>query len=437
MKKLLLMFIVLVMTLNTAQAKSDKNIIQSVIKNSGADKTSVAVSVKDLRTGNTTAAFNDKILMNPASLQKALTLPSAVNKLGENYVFKTSLYKRGENEYVIKLSGDPSFTSKDLKKLVSQVNEETKTIYIDDSVLDSNVWGEGWQWDDDMNVYMPRFGAYNINKNIVKITLIPSSDGQAAIIANSQKYPFLFTNNVKTSDTTKIDVKRDTALSANGIIFSGTISKPAVFKIPVNNIKRNFEFELTKILEEKNVYIKNPYMQTTVKSTDKLISSVEHSLSGTIDDILKNSSNMTAETVFKLSGGGSAEGGVKVFEEFCKNNNLDPSQIRITDGSGVSKNNLVSADFVTEYLYKNKDNPVLNHLPAAGEGTLAMRMLPLKDKLKAKTGTLSNVSSLAGYLTTKNGNQYCFCILQNDVKMSESDKKMLEDYIVKELYLRG
>jgi D-alanyl-D-alanine carboxypeptidase/D-alanyl-D-alanine-endopeptidase (penicillin-binding protein 4) len=147
--------------------------------------------------------------------------------------------------------------------------------------------------------------------------------------------------------------------------------------------------------------------------------------------------------MFKLAGGkylgletGTDTAGIKMFNDYCVRNNLDNSRIRITDGSGVSKNNLVSADFVTNFLGVNKDNKIMDSLPKPGEGTLIHRMLPIKDNLRAKTGTLSDVSAIAGYLTSKSGKKYTFCIMTNDMKLSESDKKMLEDFIIREAYLR-
>ena len=71
-----------------------------------------------------------------------------------------------------------------------------------------------------------------------------------------------------------------------------------------------------------------------------------------------------------------------------------------------------------------------------GEGTLTQRLIPVQDNLKAKTGTLSGISSIAGYLTTRKGNKYTFCIIQNDIKLTPADKKMLEDGIIKEMYLK-
>ena len=125
-----------------------------------------------------------------------------------------------------------------------------------------------------------------------------------------------------------------------------------------------------------------------------------------------------------------------MFNDYCKRNNLDNSRIRITDASGVSKNNLVSADFITEFLKINKENEVMRYLPKPGEGTMLHRLLPIQNNLKAKTGTLSNVSSIAGYLTSKSGKNLAFCIMINDMKLSSSDKKMLEDFIIREAYLR-
>ena len=58
----------------------------------------------------------------------------------------------------------------------------------------------------------------------------------------------------------------------------------------------------------------------------------------------------------------------------------------------------------------------------------------LKDKIHAKTGTLSNISGITGYIDTENGNTYAFAIYVNDGKSSESDKKFLEDIILREIY---
>lgn len=442
MKKLLLSLLSVIFLTVSVQAKTVKSEFADIIKDSGINKDSIAISIRDAQNGNVVFSLNDKIMMNPASVQKILTIPAAAQTLGEDYKFSTTLYSRGGDSYLLKLSGDPYLTYSDLKHLTKAVKASTKNIYIDDSILDSKVWGEGWQWDDDMNRLMPRFGSYNLDNNLIKLSIIPSESGQYAQVLNPSKYPLVFMNNVTTSNNTKLDIKRETMIAENVIRLKGTVARQTTVYIPSNNIKRYFEIQLTRALGENEVYLKNPFVVKKYNSTDVLVDSIERDLTFAIKDIFHSSNNMSAETVFKLAGGkysggvGTDTGAIKMFNDFCSKNNLDSSVIRITDGSGVSKNNLVTADFVSNYLYRFKELSAMKYLPKPGDGTLIQRMLPLKNNLRAKTGTLADISSLAGYLKTKKGNEYTFCILQNDVKLSSSDKKMLEDYIIREAYLR-
>ena len=442
MKKLILSFIVMTLCALSLQAKSVKSGVSGIINDYGIKKNSVSVSIRDSQNGKVVYALNDGMMMNPASVQKALTMAAAAETLGKDYKFSTELYKKGEDSYIIKLSGDPYLRSSDLKKLTKPVKIGTQNIYLDDSILDKKFWGEGWQWDDDMNTLMPRFGAYNLDKNLIKLVIVPSDNGQVAKIINPSKYPLVFIDNVKTSNKTALSVNREPSISSNTLTLNGTIAEQKVVYIPSNDIKRYFEVQLTRALGENKIYLKNPFVVQKLNNPQEPVNKIEHELTSALKDILKNSNNMAAETVFKLAGGkykgetGSDTAGIEMFNDFCKKQNLDNSSIRITDGSGVSKNNLVTANFVSEFLYKNKDNYAMEFLAKPGEGTLVQRMLPLRENLKAKTGTLSNISAIAGYITAKSGHKYTFCIMQNDIKLSEQEQKMLEDTVIREIYLK-
>lgn len=74
-------------------------------------------------------------------------------------------------------------------------------------------------------------------------------------------------------------------------------------------------------------------------------------------------------------------------------------------------------------------------MATSGEGTLTDRMLYFKDNLRAKTGTLSDISAIAGYITSRNGTLYAFDIMINDAKSRPIDKKVLEEYIIRTIYL--
>ena len=91
--------------------------------------------------------------------------------------------------------------------------------------------------------------------------------------------------------------------------------------------------------------------------------------------------------------------------------------------------------FLKAKYYEDNIADFKNAMVSPGEGTLERRMLYFKDNLKVKTGTLSGVSALAGYITTRRGNVLAFDIMVNDFKASFYDKKNLEEQILRQIYM--
>ena len=442
MKKLFLVILCFFITGISAYSKNMQHGIGSIISYSGIPVNSVSISVKDLKTGQVIYKLNDKILMHPASVQKLLTIVPIMDVLGEDYKLKTELYSRGKDGYLIKLGADPYLTSSDIGTLVDKINiEAVSKIYIDDSIIEPKDWGEGWQWDDDLNVLMPHFNSYNLDGNVTKYTLAPTEAGKPVQIINTSKSPFVILNNVITGNKNAVSVSRDNAAAPNILKMDGTVQTKLVQVIPNNNLKWYFNYKLRNILEEHKIYLKEAYAISKKSGADKKISEVTHGVDLAVDDILKNSSNMTAETLSKLAAAklynkqGSDIDGVKLFYDYCDRMGINRSEVRVVDASGVSKNNLMNADFITEFLIKSQEKPVLTKMCVPGTGTLASRMVHLKNNLRAKTGTLSDTSGIAGFLTAKSGREYAFSIMISTPSSSSSDKKMLENYIIRELYL--
>ena len=441
MKKILYILLLFCFLCISADAKLLKKSYLSIINDSNIPQASVAISIKNVDTGKKEYSINDKILMHPASLQKMLTIVPIANVLGDDYEFSTEIYSRGSDKYIIKLGADPYLTHSELRTLVNKIESGTvKKIYIDDSIIEDKDWGEGWQWDDDLNIYMPKFNSYNLDGNLLSFTILPTQKGKQAGIINISKYPIGFLNNVITGDSNNITISRNNAVAANIIKLDGTVNTAEKIQIPNNNLKRYFEIKLTQELENNKIYLKETYSGSKILPTDKKLEDISHPINIAIIDILQNSNNMAIETLAKLAGGkyynkqGTDTDSVKLFNDYCEKNGLDISRIKIVDASGVSKNNLTDADFVTEFLIKHKDNKTLGYLTQPGFGTLSDRMIPLKNNLKAKTGTLSDISSIAGYLTAKSGKKYAFCIMINDPSSNSLSKKNLEDYLIREMY---
>lgn len=443
MKKFINLLFAIMLTVSTANAAS----INKAVAESGINKGAVSVSVKDIKTGKTLYELNSDKPVPPASTLKIVTLASALNELGKDYEFSTELYKNSNNELILKLGADPFLNAKDLKTLLRAAREqniiEPETFYIDDTIIDKTEWGEGWQWDDDLNPLMPKFSAYNIDNNLLKITVEPTFKGAPAEIKLDVFYPTTFVNLVTTGGTNNVKISRNNNIAPDVLNIEGTVSKREQIEIPINHLKRYFVLRLEDAIKsEKIEYYGNFTNKKLSAQNISSISKITNPIEKAVNAIMLDSNNMAAETVFKIAGGhyaktsGSAEAAIKMLMDYCGKLGVNTQNIRIVDGSGVSKNNLVTTDFMTSFLisqYQN-DAEYKEIFASAGEGTLKNRMLYFGDNLKAKTGTLSDVSAIAGYLKTAKGNLVAFDIIINDPNSKTPDKKMLEEYILRAIH---
>lgn len=440
MKKLILTTLLLLI----AAQQSFANAIDKTIAKSDINRGAIAVSVKELSSGKTVYNLNETKPSVPASTLKMVTLPAALDVLGKDYEFSTKLYKNTNNELFIKLGADPFLTSSDLNKLFKTAKSkniiEPKVIYIDDYIFDSTEWGEGWQWDDDLNYLMPKFSSYNIDKNLLNVVIAPTTKGAPANIYTTKFYPTTFMNLVITGDSNEIKLSRNNNISPDILTVEGTIQKQITKQIPINHLKRYFVLRTEEAIKNAKIEYYGNFPQKKTPSTNTyLVDEINHPMSDAVNAILKNSNNMVAETVFKAAGAkfvsntGSFENSQKMLKAYFDKIGVKYDDIRIVDGSGVSKNNMMTADFMTEFLLKMPED-YKKLLPTSGEGTLASRMLYFKDNLYAKTGTHCTESALAGYITSRSGKTYVFDIMINDPKSKSSEKKSLEEYILRDIY---
>lgn len=110
----------------------------------------------------------------------------------------------------------------------------------------------------------------------------------------------------------------------------------------------------------------------------------------------------------------------------------------IVDGCGISRNDLLTADWATAALnkiYKQKDSDnFINFMAKPMEGTLSDRLLNISLKVRAKTGTASGISSIAGYIETKSKKKYSYAIFIQNHNIPTVDVKKFEDSLINEIY---
>ncbi len=292
---------------------------------------------------------------------------------------------------------------------------------------------------------MPKFGSYNLDSNILKITVKPTTINSPADIYTEVFYPIGFVNLVKTGMENNIKISHNETISHNLLEVNGTVKQLSYIRVPVSNIKLYFKLRLEEAINDAKVFYYGKFYQKKLPTEEiYLVDKIERPLSKAAVSILQSSNNMVAETVYKLAGGksvnstGSMDSANEMFLAFCERNNIKADDVKLVDGSGVSKNNLMTADFMTRFLVAEANQPNFqsykNAMAAPGSGTLANRMLYFRDNLKAKTGTLSDVSAIAGYIKTRQGKEYAFDIMINDAKSQPTDKKMLEEMILRAIY---
>ena len=447
MRKILILLVSLMFTFTSAFAES----INKTLNSLGVDKDTISISVKNIENVNVLYELNEKTQRTPASTLKVITTAASVDTLGNDYKFSTKLYKSTNNDLYIKLSGDPLLTSDDLGILIDGVmakNIVPKNIYIDDSVFDNNEWGKDWLQEDELNSYVPKFSAYNIDNNLLRIEISPTANLVPANIKVKPFYPISFMNLVETDGHMQNSVKIEKSDNniPNMLKISGVVSKIYNSYIPVSNPKMNFILRLEEVISDKKLEYYNPIQFAKLPVNNiYLVSQADHSIDLVVAEILKNSSNLASETLFKMAGAvwanstGTFENSMKMFEAYLKKYNIDNKNIQIADASGISANNLVTADFMTDFLVmKSKSENFEDYkllFPAPGTGTLKNRMLYFKDNLRAKTGTLSGTSALAGYIVSRSGKVYAFDIMINDPDTSSADKKNIEEQILRNIYV--
>ena len=129
-----------------------------------------------------------------------------------------------------------------------------------------------------------------------------------------------------------------------------------------------------------------------------------------------------------------------MLKEFYKKEGLNLENMIIADGCGVSRNNLLSSDWITSALnklYKMKDfDKYKEFMAQPGEGTLSKRLYDLRGSVWLKTGSLSNISAIAGYIESKDGNTYSAVIVIQNFTNPQTDIKMFEDELIKLIYNR-
>ncbi|MBB4805053.1 D-alanyl-D-alanine carboxypeptidase/D-alanyl-D-alanine-endopeptidase (penicillin-binding protein 4) [Chryseobacterium defluvii] len=398
--------------------------------------------VYDPKTKKVISSYNENTPLVPASTTKLLTTETALSLLGENYRWMTQLEYSGSidengvlngNLYIVG-SGDPSLgTNKagawSYKEIVSDfvsgisregIKKVNGDIIIQTALFKGNIsrLPENVVWLENNNYYLPAGTTQEINPANEKLIVKKGNSFSA-----EKKYFYVspYMNQMVYAD--KYD--------GDGILTTKLPDAPAY-------LANSFKTTLVKSGVSVTGKV-TPRMTDGTPESRKMISAYK---SPTLADIVyytnQHSDNSLAEALlktvgFQKLGDQTSESGRSVVTEHLKDISFDLNGLSYVDGSGLSRSNLVTpisqVKYLTSLMNEKYYKTYLTSLPIGGQsGTLKRMFLGTGNgQIFAKTGTLSRVKTLAGYMKTNSGKTLVFSLLVNNYSGSvDMVKKRME-----------
>jgi len=438
-----------------------QNSINSIMNDSRMKAASSSVTIRKASSGEIVYQYYADKSITPASTLKILTASAALETLGENYRFSTDVLADGilangtlGGNLYLRGKGDPTLLKRDFDNFASSLAKKgikklSGNLVGDDTWFDTDRLSPDISKEDEPYYYAAQISALTLSPNTdydagsVIVEAKPTVNGRASkvtltpatsvvrVINRSKTVPKGYGNTLKITrqvGTNNIVITGNSPLGSAGKKEWIAVSNPTAYALDV----------FKKSLASKGISLSSSSKVVRGKTPTNarvLVSKKSTTLRQLMVPFLKLSNNTHAEVLAKemgkvTYGEGSWDTGLTVMREYAESVGLDLNQWTFEDASGMSHDNKISSSQLSKLLQHVRSEPwygsFLKGLPIAGAsdrfvgGTLKTRMKssPAKGNVIAKTGSLDNVSALAGYATTKDGELLVFTILTQNTKSS-------------------
>jgi D-alanyl-D-alanine carboxypeptidase/D-alanyl-D-alanine-endopeptidase (penicillin-binding protein 4) len=413
----------------------------------------VSLTVRDVRSGDTLYQHNPSTRLVPASNLKLLTTAAAMDVLGPQYRFATQLLSDGSRQgdrltgnLYLRGLGDPTIQYADYQALAAQlasqgVRQVQGDLVFDDTWFDAERLGVDWSHDDESTYYGAQISALTVAPNADfdagSVLVTATAPMRAGLPVTVEIYPptdYLQLSNRALSgpgNTYGVNRRHGTnLLQLSGAVAPGTQSAQLVSVWEPTQLVANL-FEQALARQGIQVMGRRVIGGASPATAKVLAEHRSAPLQALITPLLKLSNNTMSEALLKAMGrqtanSGTAAAGVAAVAGFLKRQGLDTRTLSQVDGSGLSRRNLLSSYTLTDLLLAANKQPWFdawyNALPIAGNndrmtgGSLRYRLraTAAENNLHGKTGSMSGVSSLSGYLTDAQGRRLVFAMISNN-----------------------
>lgn len=421
------------------------------------------VEIYNVATGKIIATKNEKTSLIPASIFKLLPTGVAINQLAPNATFKTEIgYTNSisqtvlNGDLVIKGYGDPTLGSSKLKNAITYseffdaivyvfetIDTLNGNIIIDNSYYESLLIPPNYPYVDIGNYYASGVGAINIHDNYYTLTYKSGAKGSSPEIIST------------IPDMSYLNFRSEVIAEGwrdNAYIYGTPMSDERVVrgKIPPNknefaikgsigNAAEHVLYMVRKKLDSIGVIItgKDSVSYESISKND-FFTAQSPSLKDIIRQTNYYSNNLYAEALLKRLGKwswqmdkpGSFQNGITTITDYFNRKGINTKGLRITDGSGLSRSNLITCDQMVGYLKAMRGERYFSSfyqsLPTVGKiGTVysLCKGEPCSGKVRAKSGTMNGILSYAGYAENSKGEMLVFCMIFNHYTGKRDDLK--------------
>jgi len=411
------------------------------------DAARAGIVVTDVESGQVLFAKDGDVLLNPASNVKLVTSAAALARLGPDFRFDTEFYvdgapgPQGVRTLHVKGKGDPSLLTERLWAVAGDLAHlglrHVGDVVVDESYFDGERFGPGFDQETGDKSYLAPTGAASLNWNTVAVYVAPGERRGAKARVELEPASDLFEVEVRATTAAASARRRLTVSSVRAgarqrIVVDGRIPQGSRIQVVWRRIDEPGIYlghTLRRLLELRGVKVTGRVRTGEVPQGARLLHVAEsESLGEIVRRLNKTSNNFVAEQLLKTLGAqvkggpGSWPKGIQAVEEFLAEVGVPRGAYLMKNGSGLNDTNRFSARQLVTLLRAMWGRfplhaEYLASLPVAGrDGTIRWRMEGTEavGRLRAKTGTLENVTSLSGYVQSAGNRTLAFAILVND-----------------------
>lgn len=448
------------------------------------------IHIVNLRSGTVLYSKNADHNFVPASNVKLLTAAAALEQLKPSYRYQTTVYADGPVEdgtlrgnLIVRGAGDPTIGGHEQREDPTQVFRQwadslqargithvSGNVVGDDSQLDETPLGHGWSWSDISYAYAAEIGGLVFNENTVDLRIRGRRAGEPARVTWSPfETDYVTVRNRSRTVPYRLEEDEEyQRLMGTNIIHVRTQVHPNGVKkesITISNPTLYFTHVLRTVLQREGISVGGSPVdldatglspQYDTPTVRRVASYRSPPLSQIVKTQNTESQNLYAEQLLRTLAAevppeteedldpASSPLGVKAVRETLVRADVDTSRVQLVDGSGLSRQNLLRPRALVRLLQHmwlqsdpNVSSAFYDSLPKGGEeGTLEYRFqgsAPARANVRAKTGTLSNVSSLSGYVTSERGTPLAFSVFCNHHQADGDQVRSAQDVIVNAL----